>query len=314
MLRLVAALAIALSSARAEQKLARHEFESAQMGTRFRIALYAPDPTTAREAADAAFALASKLNKSFSDYDADSELMRLVKKREAIVSPELFDILTKAQKIATATDGAFDITNGPHTRNWRRARITGELPSAESIAKAKAATGWKKLKLDPATRRVTLTAEGMFLDLGGIAKGYTADAMLALLKKHDLPIATIAAGGDVSVGDPPPGEKGWKIAIAPGGKSEAKILLMANQAISTSGDAEQKLTIDGKTYSHIVDSKTGLGLTDSRPVSVVAKFATQTDAFATALSVMGTDRADAIAKKQSLRIIRPGDASKPSRP
>ena len=157
--------------------------------------------------------------------------MLLVKKREAIVSPELFDILTKAQAIAKHTRGSFDITNGPHTRNWRRARITGELPSAEDIAAAKAASGWKKLQLDPANRRVTLTVPGMFLDLGGIAKGYTADAMLKLLKERDLPIASVAAGGDIAVGDPPPGTDGWSIAIAPGGNQHSQVLSLRNQAV-----------------------------------------------------------------------------------
>ena len=96
MLRAIAALALALSGANAQQELTRHEFESPQMGTLFRIILYAPDADAAKKTADEAFALAASFNSSFSDYEADSELMLLVKKREAIVSPELFDILTKA--------------------------------------------------------------------------------------------------------------------------------------------------------------------------------------------------------------------------
>ncbi len=303
MLRAIAALALLLSGAHAQQELARHEFESPQMGTLFRIVLYAPDADSAKKAADAAFALAARLNASFSDYEADSELMRLVGKRAAVVSPELFDILTKAQAIAKTTGGAFDISNGAHTRNWRHARITGELPSAEDIAAAKAASGWEKLQLDPATRKVTLTVPGMFLDLGGIAKGYAADAMLKLLREQSFPIASVAAGGDIAVGDPPPGKKGWSIAIAPSGKQHSKVLTMRNQAVSTSGDAEQNLPIGGKTYSHIVDPKSGLGLTESSAVSVIAQTATESDAYATAFSVAKKCKADAIAKANGLRVI-----------
>ena len=305
MLRLAAALVLLAPIARGQGELERFEFESPHMGTLFRIALYAPDAEAAEKAADDAFALAARLERSFSDYQADSELMRLIAKREAVASPELFDILTRSQAIAKATRGAFDITNGPHTRNWRRARITGELPSPAAIAAAKAATGWKKLKLDPSTRRVTLTAPGMYLDLGGIAKGYTADAMLDLLKKkHRLPIASIAAGGDIAAGDPPPGKEGWRVGIAPGGKAHSRVLILSNRAVSTSGDAEQKLEIGGKSYSHIVDPATGLGLTTSQAVSVIGPSATETDAYATAFSVATQAISEAAAKARDLEVIR----------
>jgi len=299
-----------IASSYAEPGLKRHEFESAHMGTLFRIILYAEDAKVAKESADAAFALVEKLNSSFSDYDADSELMLLVKKREGIVSEELFEILTIAQKIAKQTDGAFDITNGAHTRNWRRARITGELPSPDTIAAAKRSSGWQKLHLDQKTRRVKLTAEGMFLDLGGIAKGYAVDKMLALLNKRGHPTASVAAGGDIRAGDAPPESNGWNIALAPDGKQNTQILKLINEAVSTSGNAEQKFTIGGNTYSHIVDAKTGLGLTNSTAVSVIAENATRTDALATALSVMGKEGGSEFAKKHNIRAIWPPEPAK----
>jgi thiamine biosynthesis lipoprotein len=298
---LIFATALIVAHHAGAQDLARHEFESVHMGTKFRIVLYSAEPDTAKRSADAAFALAEDLNAHFSDYDADSELMRLTQKREAEVSEELFDILARARALAKETGGAFDITTGAHTRNWRRARITGTLPSAASIAAAKRASGWQKLDLDPETRRVTLTVPGMFLDLGGIAKGFTADAMLKLLKDRGHPIASVAAGGDVAVGDPPPGKAGWRVGIAPDGEKNSEVVVLANQAVSTSGQAEQKVTIDGKSYSHIVDPKTGLGLTGSAPVSVIAELASDTDPLATALSVMGEKRGRAYAKKKGIR-------------
>ncbi|MFT5108289.1 MAG: thiamine biosynthesis lipoprotein [Verrucomicrobiales bacterium] len=296
-----AALALLITGSPASD-LTRHEFESPQMGTLFKVILYAPDADSAKSAADAAFELAGKLNASFSDYEADSELRQLVAKGEATVSLELFDILTVAKKISDATDGAFDVTTGAHSRNWRKAKITGELPSKEQLRIAKTASGWKKLILDQETRQVTLPP-GMQLDLGGIAKGYAADAMRALLKKNGYPIASIAAGGDIAVGDPPPGREGWRIAIAQDGLQQELTVELANQAVSTSGKAEQRITITGKTYSHIVDPKTGLGLEGSIPVSVIAKSAIQTDAFATAFNVLGREKSAPIAAKLSLRII-----------
>jgi thiamine biosynthesis lipoprotein len=302
------ALTLALLPANTHaQQLTRHEFESPQMGTLFKVVLYAADAHAAKTAADSAFALAANLNASFSDYEADSELRQLIDKRKAIVSQELFEILEAAQTIAAQTSGAFDVTTAAHTRNWRRAKITGELPSAEQIRAAKDCSGWKKLSLDRKTREVTLGAPGMMLDLGGIAKGYAADAMLRLLNKSGFPIASVAAGGDIAVGDPPPGRDAWQIGIAPDGKQNRRVVALANQAVSTSGDSEQQLTIAGKTYSHIVDPRTGLGLTESTPVSVIARHAIQTDAFATALSVLGKPGSAALAKKHDLEIIW-GDA------
>src|SRR5204863_5100341 len=126
------------------------------------------------------------------------------------VSDELFDILQKSQRVAELSDGAFDVTVGPVVRLWRRARRTGELPDSEMLTRARTSVGWKKLHLNAREKAVTLTAPNMQLDLGGIAKGYAADAALAVLKEHGISRALVAASGDIAVGDAPPGLSGWK--------------------------------------------------------------------------------------------------------
>jgi thiamine biosynthesis lipoprotein len=100
----------------------------------------------------------------------------------------------------------------------------------------------------------------MLLDLGGIAKGYAADEALALLKQMGIRSALVAGGGDIAVGDPPP------------------------------GDAEQHLEIGGKRYSHIVNPKTGQALTGRSSVTVVAPNCTASDSLATAVSILGPKR------------------------
>lgn len=138
----------------------------------------------------------------------------------------------------------------------------------------------------------------MQLDLGGIAKGFAADQALAELRRHGLNRALVAASGDIAVGDPPPGQRGWRIAVGGlrnTGRATPRILLLANAAVSTSGDAEQFVEIGGKRYSHIIDPRTGIGLTERWQVSIVARHAAQTDAFATAVSVLG--------REQGLRVI-----------
>ena len=115
-----------------------------------------------------------------------------------------------------------------------------------------------------ATHRVRLLQPHMRLDLGGIAMGYAVDEVLKLLAEQGITRALVDASGDIGVGDPPPGEEGWKIGIAPmvPGGPPSRMLILSRAAVTTSGDAFQYVEIAGRRYSHIIDAKTGLGLTD----------------------------------------------------
>jgi thiamine biosynthesis lipoprotein len=133
----------------------------------------------------------------------------------------------------------------------------------------------------------------MRLDLGGIGKGFAADKALRILEGHGIRRAMIVAGGEVRVGEAPPGEQGWKIGVAPLDSPDqppTQYLLLRNAAVSTSGDAEQYVVIGGERYSHIVDPHTGLGLTGQRSVTVLARRGTEADPLATALNVLGPDK------------------------
>lgn len=271
-------------------RLQRFAFTEPHMGTLFQIVLFAPDAESARTAAVAAYARVATLNRIFSDYDAASELSRLtaaVVGRPVKVSPELFDLLARSQALAAQTGGAFDITLGPMIRQWREARRTGRLPDAAAREAARRASGHALLHLDPVTSTVVLARAGMKLDLGGIAKGYAADAALAVIRQHGFTHAMVAASGDLALGDAPPGKRGWTVELAPFGREggTAGTVIVANAAVSTSGDSEQGVEIGGVRYSHIVDPATGLGLTQPRAVTVVAQEATLSDALATACSV-----------------------------
>ena len=262
------------------------------MGTMFRIALYAADERTAGRASKAAFEYVARLDGIMSDYRATSELSLLCQKAgngPVKVSADLFSILSISQAFAARTGGAFDVTAGPIIQLWRRARRTGEVPDREKLARALALTGYHKLHLGPATQEVQLDRPGMQLDLGGIAKGYAADRALALLGAYGIRSALVAAGGDIVVGAAPPGEKGWRVRIlslSPD-KSAGEFLLVHDAAVSTSGDAEQFVEIEGVRYSHIVDPRTGLAGTGRSSVTVVAPDGTTADAAATAVSVLG---------------------------
>ena len=276
----------------------RFEYEEPHMGTKFRLVLYAPDQDTADRAARAVFARVGELNRVMSDYDPTSELMRLCGKSAVkpagpvTVSDDLFTVLAKGQEVATLSDGAFDMTLGPIVRLWRQARKDRLLPDEEERAAALKRVGYKKMELDPKARTVDLKVPGMLLDLGGIAKGYAADEGLKVLARHEITCALVAASGDIAVSGPPPGKPGWRIDIAPlPGAREKRQLILKDAAVSTSGDSEQFVEIAGVRYSHVVDPRTGLGLTGRRSVTVVARRGIESDSLSKVASILPADEA-----------------------
>jgi len=205
--------------------------------------------------------------------------------------PTYLRYLTKAQRVAEQSDGAFDVTVGPVVRLWRLARRTQRLPDASKLEKARALVGYRNVRIDPNRHTVQLLKPGMQLDLGGIAKGYSADEALVTLKKQGIASALVAAGGDIAVSGPPPGREGWDITIAPIEEGEPTPHLRLNDAaVSTSGDAEQYVEIDGIRYSHIVDPRTGIGLTGRSEVTVVAKHGIDADSLTKVAAVLGPEK------------------------
>ncbi|HVR37106.1 MAG TPA: FAD:protein FMN transferase [Methylomirabilota bacterium] len=276
--------------------LERFEFTRPQMGVPFRIVLYGPDEATATLAAEAAFARVEELNAILSDYETDSELNELSRTagegRSVSLSPDLWAVLHRAQDLARLTGGAFDVTVAPAANLWRRARRLNAMPDPERLARARGLVGHEKLYLNPRQRTARLFLPGMSLDLGGIAKGYAIDEALLILRQHGLPRALVAAGGDTVVGDPPPGRDSWRVEVTALDVPNAppvQFLTLANAAVATSGDLFQRLEIDGKRYSHIVDPRTGIGLTDRSLVTVVAPDGITADSLATAVSVLGPE-------------------------
>ncbi|MDP6410268.1 MAG: FAD:protein FMN transferase [Planctomycetota bacterium] len=265
------------------------------MGTTFAITVYAPDADTAEAALAAAFARIDELDGRLSDYDSQSELSRLSDHPvdTAIpVSDDLWEVLVVAALIAEQSEGAFDITVGPLSRLWRRARRQGRAPSPERLTHARRATGAQLLSLEPRERTVRLRATGMRLDLGGIAKGFALDEALDVLTERGLPQALVDGGGDVALGEPPPGREAWLVAVeATGESSEPRPrLALARAAVATSGDRYRRALVAGRRSSHILDPRTGLGLPAAISATVVAPSGVLADALASALCVLGPER------------------------
>ncbi len=275
----------------------RFEYQQPQMGVPFRIVLYAPDSTAASSASAASFQRIKQLNDMMSDYDADSELSRLSRAsgqgREVPVSDDLWRVLQRAQELAERSGGAFDVTVGPLVNLWRKARREHKMPDAIRLAQARQAVGYRHVRLNAQRQTVELLAPDMRLDLGGIAKGYAVDEALKVLRGLGIRRALVAGGGDMAVGDPPPGKKGWRIELAPldvTNAPPARFVSLTRAAIATSGDSFQRLEIEGQRYSHIIDPRTGIGLTDHSLVSVIAPDCITADSLTKVVSVLGPER------------------------
>ena len=300
------------------EPLSRYEFTEPQMGVPFRIVLYSKNDSEAKAAAAAAFARIKQLNGILSDYDPDSELSQLSQTsgtgQRVKLSSDLWFVLRRAQILAERSGGAFDVTVGPFINLWRKARREKKMPDADLLAEARKAVGYKNLRLDSKKHTAELLMPKMRLDLGSIAKGFAVDEGLRILRRRGTTSAFVAGAGDLAVGEPPPGKKGWRIEIAPLDAPDAparKFVLLKNAALGTSGDLFQRLEIDGKRYSHIVDPHTGLGLTDHSLVNAIARDCITANTLATTVSVLGPENGLKLTDKTSraaIRILRkPGE-------
>jgi thiamine biosynthesis lipoprotein len=283
----------------------RFAFEEPHMGVPVRIILYAPHAEVAEKAAKEAFASFHALNAIMSDYDSESELALLsIDRGWTRVSDDLFTVLQVAKHYSTISEGKFDVTIGPMSQLWRRSRRIQELPSERLIEQAKERVGNHLWELDECSKSVRLLKANMKFDLGAIAKGYAVDKAFEIIQRHGIESQLVDAGGDFRVGAPPPGMEGWRIA------KDNEMVLLKNAAMATSGGRFQFVKIGGVRYAHIVDPKTGLGMTGLQTVHVTAPTAIEADALATTVFLLGKEKGKKIVEKMPkvvIEIVEPED-------
>ncbi len=287
----------------------RYAYSMQKMGSPFNIVLYADTKQMADSAAQESFKLVDSINLVCSDYDSTSELYKLRYAAVGIpikVSPILFELIYIANKAYKDADGSFDITVGPLSRLWRSARRSQQFPTHAAINEARKRIGSNKVQIDSGAQTITFLHPNMQLDMGAIAKGYAADKVLALLQSHGITTALVDAGGDMVAFGMPPQKKGWTIGINVPGQQEKLLerkLVLSNKAVATSGDAFQFMLHEGKKYGHIIDPRTGYGVTFQRNVTVVAPTATTADWLATACSILTLEQVKILAKKYKSEVL-----------
>ena len=285
-------------------QLKRFQFSAPKMGSPFSITFYHSDSTEAGLIAKECFSIVDSLNNIFSDYSSESEVGKLAlpaNQSNIKVSDELFAMIVRSKDAWKRSGKVFDITIGALTQLWRKVKKENVFPSEKEIKEAKDLMGFENLIINERSKTISFKKAGIRLDFGGIIPGYAAQRILDRLKSKNINIALVDASGDIVMGDAPPGKNGWTIGInLPESENELwdKKLELRNFAVSTSGDVYRYIIHNGKKYSHIIDPRTGYGLTSQRNVTVITKYGADADWLATACSILPVKKALALAKRE----------------
>lgn len=261
------------------------------MGTQAYIEVLAKDDVQAQQAIAVVEAEFARVNALMSPWVESSELSLLNReaaRQPVTVSAELWQLLARARQVSELSQGAFDITFASVGFKFDY-RLHQKPTDAERKEQAQW-INYRYVQLLP-NNQVKFSRPQVKIDLGGIAKGYTVEQSIQLLKKMGIRHALVSAGGDTRLLGDKAGRP-WLVAIKHPRAEDKQVvqLPLVDQAISTSGDYERYFIEDGKRYHHILDPKTGQSPTELMSVSVIGPDATQTDALSTTLFVLGLER------------------------
>ena len=280
-----------------------------KMGSPFNLILVTDDSIKAAKMANASFSLIDSFSHIYSDYDSSSELSKLglnTEKGFQSCSPALWDILILSKLAYDNSLHSFDISIGPLSSLWRKKRKTHVFPDSLTIDETLNLVGLNKIQWNIPKHQISIPQKGMRLDLGGIAKGYIAQKVIDYLRDNGINAALADAGGDIAMSEAPPGNDGWLVGVNIPETTDdllKKKLSLTNYAVATSGDAYQYIEHNGKKYSHIIDPRTGYGVSFQRNVTVIAKDGTDADWLATACSILSIRESKKICRRQQAELF-----------
>ena len=267
------------------------------MGTEVSVYVWHDDLGTAQEAVAAVFVEVARIDNLMSTYIEDSEMSRI--NREAASGPvevgdELFTLILRALDISLLTRGAFDITYDSVGQHYDFRE--GRRPDEDTILEELPRLNYRLVEINRDDSTIRFMQEGVRVNLGGIAKGYTVERGVDVLRQYGVAHARVTAGGDSRLLGDRRGQP-WMVGVQnPRDKDQVVVTLpLENEAISTSGDYERFFEEDGERYHHIIEPSTGQPAGEVRSTTIIGPDAVLTDALSTAVFVMGVD--------QGLRLI-----------
>jgi thiamine biosynthesis lipoprotein len=264
------------------------------MGTRITVELWAEDKDKAEQAIDAVLAEMRHIDESMSTYKPTSEVSQVNAKAAdgaMHISKELFDLLVTAKEYSVITDGAFDITYASvgYLYDFRK----HVHPDEAQIDQVLPAVDFRHVLLDAKKQSVQFSRKGVRIDLGGIAKGYSVDRGIDILKSLGFTRMYVSAGGDSRIAGDRFG-KPWMVGIRDPRKGEGAVITripLIDAAISTSGDYERFFEEGGVRYHHIIDPHTGHSASKVRSATIIGPNATRTDGLSKTAFVLGPEKA-----------------------
>lgn len=241
--------------------------------------------------------LLQKIDAEMSRTNNSSELAKINSNagiKPVQVSEETFSVIQKAYDYSKMTDGRFNLAIGPLVSLWNIGNEGAHVPDQAEINELIPLSQYDLIELNPDKREVYLKQKGMILDLGGIAKGYSADVIAKYLTDNDFHSAIIDLGGNVLALGQKPGGRKWTIGIQDPDLTRGipiGNLKVENQTIVTSGVYERFFEEDGKYYHHILDSETGYPVDNNlSSVTILTEKSVDADALSTSIFSMGLDR------------------------
>ncbi|GAA4054927.1 FAD:protein FMN transferase [Flavobacterium chungnamense] len=264
------------------------------LGSPFEITVVAKDTIQGNYFIDKAVAEVKRIENLISDWIPTTQISE-VNKNAGInpvkVDDEVFQLVTRANKISKLTNGAFDISYASMDKIWKFDGSMKEMPTKEAIKSSVEKIGYEKIIMNDSTKTIFLKEKGMKLGLGGIGQGYIADKVKALLQNEGCKSGIVNVSGDINTWGKQIDDKPWAIGIInPMNKNKVFATFpLEDSAVETSGSYEKFVMFNGVRYSHIIDPRTGYPATGIVSVSVFAKQTEIADALATGIFVLGID-------------------------
>lgn len=295
--------ALAACGARASQPAQRWQRRTLLgFGTTLSLQAAHEDESILQRALDAAVALLRGIEAQMSLFDPTSALSRLNRERVLRAPPaDLLQVLRIAQRLSHASGGAFDATVQPLWQAFDAAQSEQRLPTAEELAAARARVDWRALQIEPHALR--LQRPGMAVTLNGIAQGYAADAVRALLTRHGVRHALIDAGEFAPLGHNPQ-QRPWTLGIADP-RTEAALLarlVTDGRCVATSADNESAFSAD-RRHHHILDPRTGVSPPELSAVTVAAPSGALADALTKVMWIAGPQRIPVLARQWGVDVL-----------
>ncbi len=272
------------------------------MDTLITIKAWGPEPT-ALAAVEQGFEVFRRIDRLASFHRGDSELSWLNQQGALPVTASLTELLDLAARVSRESNGIFDPTFAVLHRAYGFYDHHGRIPPDTEIQQLLSVVGWdRNVSRDEAAWHL---ATGTLVDLGGVAGGYAVDQAAAVMRGCGCPAFLIDDAGDLWMEGTKPGSAPWKIMVKdPRGESAlAYVESRVPVAISTSGDYERYVEVDGRKINHIFNPRTGRSADWYRSVTVVASTSVEADTHSTALFAMPPDEARAWAESHRIAAL-----------